>query len=37
MIDRNMATFDSRWNRNAQPLASFTQVREPQRHLEEVS
>ena len=33
MFDKNILTFNPGWNQNAQPLASFTDVRELQRQL----
>ena len=33
MFDRNMLTFNPGWDQSAQPLASFTDVRELQRQL----
>jgi lactoylglutathione lyase len=33
MFDKNILTFNPGWDRNAQPLASFTDVRELQRQL----
>ncbi len=33
MFDKNMLTFNPGWDGNAQPLASFTDVRELQRQL----
>jgi catechol 2,3-dioxygenase-like lactoylglutathione lyase family enzyme len=33
MFDRNMLTFNPGWDQNAQPLESFTDVREIQRQL----
>jgi catechol 2,3-dioxygenase-like lactoylglutathione lyase family enzyme len=33
MVERNMLTFNPGWDENAQPLASFTDVRELQRQL----
>jgi catechol 2,3-dioxygenase-like lactoylglutathione lyase family enzyme len=33
MFDKNILTFNPGWDSNAQPLASFTDVRELQRHL----
>ena len=33
MFDRNILTFNPGWDSNAQPLASFTDVRELQRQL----
>ncbi|MDP1570184.1 MAG: VOC family protein [Vicinamibacterales bacterium] len=33
MFDRNILTFNPGWDANAQPLASFTDVRELQRQL----
>ncbi len=33
MFEQNILTFNPGWDANAQPLASFTDVRELQRHL----
>jgi lactoylglutathione lyase len=33
MFDKNILTFNPGWDSNAQPLASFTDVRDLQRHL----
>jgi len=33
MFDKNMLTFNPGWDSNAQPLATFTDVREHQRRL----
>ena len=33
MFDKNILTFNPGWNKNAQPLPQFTDVREIQRHL----
>ena len=33
MFDKNILTFNPGWNSNAQPLASFTDIRELQRQL----
>jgi lactoylglutathione lyase len=33
MLDKNILTFNPGWDQNAQPLASFTDVRELQRQL----
>jgi lactoylglutathione lyase len=33
MFDRNILTFNPGWDRNAQPLAAFTDIRELQRQL----
>lgn len=33
MFDKNILTFNLGWDQNAQPLASFTDVRELQRQL----
>ncbi|MEN9543540.1 MAG: hypothetical protein RLZZ598_373 [Pseudomonadota bacterium] len=33
MFERNMLTFNPGWDRNARPLASFTDIRELQRRL----
>ena len=33
MFDRNVLTFNPGWDQNAQPLATFTDVRELQRQL----
>jgi hypothetical protein len=33
MFERNILTFNPGWDQNAQPLASFTDVRELQRRL----
>lgn len=33
MFDKNILTFNPGWDQRAQPLASFTDVRELQRHL----
>ena len=34
MLDRNMLTFNPGWDRNAQPLANFTDIRDIQARLE---
>jgi lactoylglutathione lyase len=33
MFEKNMLTFNPGWNQDAQPLGSFTDVRDLQRHL----
>jgi predicted enzyme related to lactoylglutathione lyase len=35
MFDKNILTFNPGWDRNAQPLRKFTDVRELQRQLKE--
>jgi catechol 2,3-dioxygenase-like lactoylglutathione lyase family enzyme len=35
MFDRNLLTFNPGWDGNAQPLATFTDIRELQRRLKE--
>ena len=34
MFDKNLLTFNPGWDQNAQPLDSFTDVRDIQRHLQ---
>ena len=36
MFEKNMLTFNPGWDNNAEPLDSFTDVRDIQRHLKEI-
>ena len=36
MFEKNMLTFNPGWDNNAEPLESFTDVRDIQRHMKEI-